>query len=503
MTLPFEARTQFNMQEALLRSELNTLTNEVSDMNKYRSYFEGEQELVYSTDLFKQIFGNAFEGFSDNWVKVVVNVVRDRLKLVSFNFEDDDDFVLADEIWRVFRLNNINTQQRDLHEGTLVEGRAFVIVWPDEELGATIDWQPGQICRVFYDPDRRTRPLWAIRRWVTESGDTYITFYTPEFVYKYIDNNTTATGSNAVTNASSTSALTEIPGVGSFGNLEQRIIEGESWPLPNPFKRVPVVEFNNTSYTSAIKDTIPQQDALNKTLLDMLVTGEFQAFPQRVVETMASAPAGGWTAGAGEVWHFTPSVDADGKHIPSQFTNFDVADPSTYMEPIQMWLEHMALTSSTPVRYFTQSDRGGRGDSPSGESLLVDDKSLNDKVEAIQDLNGNSWINVAQLVALALGKSESATLIGDAVWQGPEHDYRMTRLKEGVEMAKMKIPLQFIVTQLGFRPSEVTMLLEMIEERDAEIQAAEDEARVLREENEQSALAVSNPQSDAGTSDNT
>jgi len=497
--LPFESRSQFDMQEALLRSELNALTSENTEMNRFRSYFEGNQELVYSTELFKKIFGDAFSGFSDNWVKVIVNVVKDRLKLVSFDFEDDGDFTLADEIWRVLRLNNINTQQRDLHEGVLVEGRAFIIVWPDEELGATVDWQPGQICRVFYDPDRRTKPLWAIRRWVTELGDTYITFYTPENVYKYIDRSITSTGGN--TSGSSSSALTEIPGVGAFGNLEQRIIDNEPWPLPNPFNRVPVVEFNNTSYTSEIKDAIPQQNALNKTLLDMLVTGEFQAFPQRVVETMASEPAGGWTAGAGEVWHFTPSVDADGKYIPSQFTTFAVADPSTYIEPIQMWLEHMALTSSTPVRYFTQSDRGGRGDSPSGDSLLVDDKSLNDKVEAKQDFLDTGWMEVARLIAIAIGKSETQTLIGNAVWQGPQHDYRLTRLKEGVEMAKMKIPLQFIVTQLGFRPSEVTMLLKMIEEREAEIQAAEDAALAMKED-ATPALSVSSPQSDAGTTDN-
>lgn len=464
---PFTNSNENMMREATMRAELNELTNELEEMNKYRSYFAGEQKIVYATELFAKVFGDAFEGFSDNWIKVIVNTINSRLKITSFNFEDDKDFTIANDIWRVLRLNDINIQQRDLHQGILVEGRAFMIVWVDDDKGATVDWQPGQICRVFYDPDRRTKALWAVRRWKTDSGETYITFYTPDFVYKYIDRSKGDKG------PSSKNAMTEVPTIGFFASMEKRVVDGEEWPLVNPFGVVPVVEFNNTSYTSEIKDAIPQQDALNKTLLDMMVTSEFQAFPQRVVETMSSAPVGGWTAGAGEVWHFKPSFDSDGKHIPSQFDTFEVADPTSYMQPIQMWLQHMALTSSTPVRYFTQSDRGGRGDSPSGDSLLVDDKSLNDNVEAKQDMFGNGHIQVAQLVAFALGYENAFDLVGDTVWKDPRHDYRLTRLLEGVEMAKMKIPLKFIITQLGFTPSEVAELLDLIKEMEDDLAAQE------------------------------
>lgn len=464
LTMPDKANLD-TLREAILRSELKALTDETVAMNKYRDYFEGDQPLVYSTENFKRVFGDAFDGFVDNWCQVVVNATNSRLKVTGFNFDDDDGFELSNQIWNVFRLNEFEDQQKDLHEGVLVEGRAFVIVWPDDEIGATVDWQPGQLCRVFYDPERRTEALWAVKRWTVETGEVYVTFYTPEAVYKFVDN---SSGKAPSGRPSSSSALTEIPGVGYFGSLEQRNVEGEQWPLPNPFNRVPVVEFNNTSYQSEIKGTIPQQDALNKTLLDMMVTGEFQAMKQRVVETMASQPDGGWQSSPGEVWQFPPSFDADGKQVQTQFTTFEASDPSTYMRPIEMWLQHMALTSSTPVRYFMQSDRGGRGDSPSGDSLLVDDKPLNDKVEDKQGRLGNRHMDVARLVADALGITSPYQLLGEPVWRDPRHDYRLSTLEEGKAMIEIGLPLRFVATQLGLTPAELTQVLTMIEEEKAE-----------------------------------
>lgn len=455
------------LREAILRSELKALTEETVEMNKYRDYFEGEQSMVYSTDIFHEVFGDAFKGFRDNWCEVVVNATNSRLEVTGFDFKNDDDFSVANQIWDVLKANEIDEQQKDLHEGILVEGRAFMIVWPDEELGATVDWQPGQLCRIFYDPDRRTSALWAVKRWTVETGEVYVTFYTPENVYKFIDEG--AGKPPSTDRPSSSSALTEIPGVGFFGSLKQRQVDDEPWPLPNPFGRVPVVEFNNTSYRSEIKGTIPQQDALNKTLLDMMVTSEFQAMRQRVVETMASAPEDGWKSGPGEVWAFKPSFDADGKYVPSQFKTFEASDPSTYMRPIEMWLQHMALTSSTPVRYFMQSDRGGRGDSPSGDSLLVDDKPLNDKVEEKQKRFGNRWMDVAALVAQAIGLSVDRT--GSAVWKDPRHDYRLSTLEEGKAMIDIGIPVEFVVTQLGFTPAETKDVLRMIAEEKAKVEA--------------------------------
>jgi hypothetical protein len=143
------------------------------------------------------------------------------------------------------------------------------------------------------------------------------------------------------------------------------------------------------------------------------------------------------------------------------------------MQPIQMWLQHMALTSSTPVRYFMQSDRGGRGDAPSGDSLLVDDKPLNDKVEEKQKRWGNRWVEVARLIAFALEIDDAFSLVGDAVWQDPRHDFILSKLKEGQAMIEIGIPVEFVVTKIGLTPDEEVAVLKMVEEAKVEQEAKE------------------------------
>ena len=85
MALPFQPSTE-EMRTAIIRSELQALTKEAVKMDKHRQYFDGDQPLVYSTELFNDVFGDAFEGFSDNWCKVVVNAAADRIRIPGLNF---------------------------------------------------------------------------------------------------------------------------------------------------------------------------------------------------------------------------------------------------------------------------------------------------------------------------------------------------------------------------------------------------------------------------------
>jgi hypothetical protein len=479
MTVPFHVDEEV-MRTAIIRSELQALTEESVKMDLHREYFDGEQPLTYSTQIFHEVFGDAFEGFSDNWCKVVVNAVNDRLKLLGFNLEDDDGFERANQLWTAMKLNDIDEQQIDLHEGVLVEGQAYMIVWPGEEEGTVqLDWQPGQLVRIFYDPDNRRKPLWAVKRWATDFGETFVTFYTDEFVWKFKE----SSGEPDINKRSEggPSALTEIPGIpGAFANLTPRNVPGEPHPLEHDFGRVPIVEFNNTSYRSEIKDTVPQQDAINKTLLDMMISGEYTADPQKFVETMANEPEGGWKSGPGEVWHFTPSFDAEMKQVPGQFGTFEVGTPDNFVKPVEMWLQHVALSSSTPVRYFFASDRGGRGDSPSGESLLVDDKPLNDKVAKKHTFLGNRWLEVARLVDIALGGN--GDLVGEPVWEDPRHDFKMALIAEAAAMVAMGIPIEFIADRIGLTPEEVVILIELLVKAKAEEEEKAEREMVMQEQ---------------------
>ncbi len=139
------------------------------------------------------------------------------------------------------------------------------------------------------------------------------------------------------------------------------------------------------------------------------------------------------------------------------------------MKLIETMLQHVAQTSKTPTRYFYQSDRGGRGDAPSGESLKVEDQPLLDKIEARQKRYGNSWYRVARLVARAAARNFQVDFpIGEPVWKDPQSEYRSVLLEQALQMSELGIPLRFIVKHLGFSREETEELLTLAEQAEQE-----------------------------------
>lgn len=485
MVLPFRSPTAVSSAadlsedqrlEAVIRALMNDLSALIPEYDKYRDYYNGEQSLVFGVDLFREIFGEAFIHFRDNWCGVVVDALTDRLEIEGIIKEDDgENKVIASQIWDLFRNNDIDQQQEDLHEGIAVEGRGYVIVWPDDELQARIDWQAAQNVIVRYSDDDWRKPVLALKRWVTADGEIRVTVYTENAVYKYREGKESRTPSII---------SSQTPRSGPNQSLQRLELPGESWPLPNPMGVVPVVEFPARK-GSVLRDIISLQDALNYLAVTSLGASAYTAFPQWVFNTSADQPDGGWKNIPARVWKIPNVLDADGKPMPFHMGQFQPGTVSGYRELVEMFLQHAALITKTPVRMFFQSDRGGRGDAPSGDSLIVDDEPLLDKVEKWQARVGNGWVRVAKLAALAAKISlgdDPDSFRAEMLWKDPRAKHRSSLLAEAKQMFDIGIPLKFIVTKLALLPDEVEVLLKMIDEAKAEEEAKEE--KVFAQEKE-------------------
>jgi hypothetical protein len=189
----------------------------------------------------------------------------------------------------------------------------------------------------------------------------------------------------------------------------------------------------------------------------------------------------------------------EGRVIRGQFGSFDAGDPGNFLKVVNEFLQHIALNSRTPVRYFTQSDRGGRGDAPSGDSLEIEDKPLNDKVDRKADLIGNRYVKVAKLVARAIDVDEEVFRRVETKWRDPRFDNRGAVLDEANKMLTLGLPFKWIVTQLGLSQAEVDEVIEM---KEAEVQ--EQEEREMAKMEAQAALQpdpVSGPPGASSSSD--
>ncbi|MEP0861297.1 MAG: hypothetical protein HRF52_07640 [Ignavibacterium sp.] len=53
------------------------------------SYYDGHPSLKYSTERIKRAFNNSLAWFAQNWAKVIIDAVLDRLVLKGFDTNDD------------------------------------------------------------------------------------------------------------------------------------------------------------------------------------------------------------------------------------------------------------------------------------------------------------------------------------------------------------------------------------------------------------------------------
>ncbi len=498
MALPFPTTDSGGeaTREAIIRTELTNLTSENVDLATYRDYYEGIQKISYGTTKFQERFGSAFAGFRDNWCGVVCDAIADKLEVVGLQIGrgEDERKAWADTgkaLWELMLDQDLDDKQEDLHTGVFVEGRSTAIVWPDPEHGFTLHWNPAQIVRVRYNDDNPDIVDWAVKRWQTPTGAIYVTYYTPTAVYKYIEaqGETPATRSDA-----QHSPVDQIPTNGGTGGLIKREVRGEEWPLANPLGVVPVIEFANKGARSELADVVPMQDSLNYMIEQMFVAGEFMAVPQRAVVTKQSEPVGGWINSAGVVWHFDPMVDSDGRFSMPMFHSFPAADPTPYIKIVEMFLQHIAFTTKTPLRYFFQSDRGGRGDAPSGESLKVEDKPLLDKVRKRAVSLGNRWyqllgmvnkavlLNPAKRVEIPYPGETTELPRGEMLWRDQRLEYRSAALADGAAMIACGLPKRFVWRQLGLTPDEYELAEELYEQEQEElVEKAREQAEMQAE----------------------
>ena len=448
MTVPFDYITEdetpdLEQSRAILRSENQNLAEDLPTFNKFRDYYDGNQLLSYGTERFKDEFGTSFDGLVSNWSAPVVDAVLDKLEVIGINIPGAE--FLSTIIWDALRRNDLDEQQEDLHEGVLVESRAYAIIWPDPDLGVRFDWQPAQNVRIKYADDDDRIPVWAMKRWVTSSGVVRINLYFADRIEKW-------RGTDEPYNR--TFIPTALPSAG----IEPFFIDGEPWPLPNSLGEIPVVEFTNRK-GSEIKGVIPLQDGVNYLLTSGFGAAEFNAMKQKVMLTNVNEPTGGWSNNPGRIWHLPHAIDPDGKPIESRIGEFSETDLGPYRSYIEMILQHIALTTKTPVRLFFQPDRGGRGDAPSGDALRVEDQPLIDKAQSKQKRLGNSWYKVVGLTAKAMTRDSKLILPpGEVIWQDLQADYRSALLDDAVKMMELRIPYEFIITKLGLNPDEIKML---------------------------------------------
>lgn len=353
------------------------ITERATDYQTFQEYWEGEQNLPVESSEFRSRFGSMFSNFRDNLARPVIESAEGRVRIKGFG---DGKNIGADAM-RLWKQNRMTVESRWVHTEALVKGDAFVIVLPDEDGNAGIWPQISDSCAILYDPINPRKKTAAFKWWVIRktpvgsvSAQDYIrvNLYFDNRIERYI---------------SSQQSNTLLP---DFAKYEPYTDEG-AWKSRHKVGEVPMFEFNanydiNTGRgRSDLADGLSFVDAINKTFLDMMVSSEFTAAPQRwatgveiPLDPKTGEPVTQYQAGGHRLWT-APSEEA-------RFGQFPSGELKSYKDAVELLVDHLSFDTRTPTYALMR-----QAEYPSGEALRSAEAPLRSRVQDHQDDFGVTW----------------------------------------------------------------------------------------------------------------
>lgn len=439
--------------DEILATAMGQLEVQRKAVRLYGDYYDGKHEMNFVSDKFRTAFGTLIKSFADNLSPSIVDAVSDRLKLTGFQIDGgEEDDPIADRAWAIWKSNRMDRMSAAAHTEAIKIGDSFLVVWPRPlGKGTGIFINTSALMTVGYgdsDADDEAVPIWAVKMWELSDKQHRLNIYLPDRIEKYITRSSLSDGAASLK---------------SVAQLDPFQVPGEPWPVPNPFGRVPVFHLANNAGISQwgrseLYDIVPLQNALNKSLIDLLVASEYYSLPQRWatgldldVDTDTGKVRPPFKSGVDTLW----MADSDAK-----FGEFAQADLTRLVTVADSYRLEMARVSKTPLHYLIP----GTGEFPSGESLKTAEAPFVAKIKSRQTAFGNTWEDALVFALLVEGLAVDSL---ESIWTSAEPRSE----KEMLENAGLKklagVPKRQIWREMGYTEEQIDEFLAVEEEERA------------------------------------
>jgi hypothetical protein len=413
-------------------------------------YYRGEHPLPFLTkaheskirDQFRQLL----EDSRSNFMRLVVDVVEERMRVEGFRLSAAADQAADQESWNIWQANQMDALSQMGFVEALVKGLSYASVWFDtdgDEYPDIAIEDPLQTI-VAYEPGSNfRRRAAALKVWRDDwTGKERANVYLPNGIYKFERDDPKATGpATAQGRALETSDLRD-------GWKE---LEGEF--VANPLGIVPIVPLRNRPRPlcegeSELCDVYRIQNQINGFNFLLALAGYFGAHRQR------------WVTG------ITLTTGADGKPIEpfntaidrlwteeneqARFGDFDQTDLSGYLKTTEQKVTHIAITTRTPKHYLLPE-----GQEPSGDAINSAEAGLVHKVQRKQRTFGEGLEEVIRLARRFAGDTD-APVDSEIIWA----DARLRTEAEITDAAVKKLQIGLIshaqaLEDLGYSPQQI------------------------------------------------
>jgi len=359
-----------------------------------RDYADGEHRASLTEEMRNMLRVKTAElgsPFNLNHMDNIIQSVIDRLELTAIEADKPEATT-----WFQDKLtdNRIDGLQLDVHEAALRDADSYIMVSFDNETGDVVLTQEDAFdgtCGIImvYGPDKRT-PLLALKLWQEAKPApkraaqfiTRVNAYYPDRVEKY------QSGERG----------------GALMRMEENPEKEGKWVMPDGTAiGIPIIHYRNRSAKnrqggkSEISDVIPLQDALNRTMVSMVMAAELTAFQIRYsigMKPPAALSPGMWINAyvKDEAGETKPPSDAQQKWLDSiRFGTLAQGELIPFLEQAKFKIDQMYLITRTPKP-------GDAGDTSSGEALKQREIGLVGKAKRCHVNFGNAWENVARIM---------------------------------------------------------------------------------------------------------
>lgn len=410
----------------------------------YEDYYEGRQGNVLASSDFLNAFGEQLRGYADNWCKLIVDAAVERLSPVGFRFPalmgDAADVAAADEdANRMWQRNHLDARSHIAHTEASLHGVSYTLTWPSER-GARITVEHPRQAIVEHDPADTTLRLAGLKRWLAADGKVHATLYLPDAVFRFETYGQVVSG---------------VPL--SEQQWQPRVTPDSPAEGDNPMGLVPLVPLVNRPRsmnpygTSDIAEVIPNQNAINKLIQDMLVASEYGAFVQRWA-TGVDVPKDPQTGQPLEGWQASAKRMLTSTNPEARFGGIDATDLKNFVSAIDLLVQHVASQTRTPPHYLNAS-----ADRLSGESIKSAETGLVAKVRQKQINFGEGWEETIRLGFIAEGDLARGTATDvETVWRDPESRTDSELVDSvGKKRQMLHVPLRQAWEDVGYTPQQI------------------------------------------------
>jgi SPP1 Gp6-like portal protein len=340
-------------------------------LRKLQRYYDGDHDLPALPEQAEEEFRRVLEICRANIMALVVDVTVERYGVVGFRFDDPDaddaaaggqdnadvgprdlSAAVGDlDAWAIWQANQMDAVfPQVIHEAVLL-GSAFIMVAPNEDDGRypLMTGEHPTECIVEYKPGSRRQRAAGLKAWRDDwTGEQMVTLFLPDKIYKWQTQQ---------------------------GQWVQRQVSGEVWPAPNPLGEVPLYEVAHNptmlqpSGVSELADVLKDQDRINKTVLDRIMTQDYGAYPQRWALGFPKEDKEGNPTNV--AWGRTRMVLNDVPKDQAAFGQWDAAPLSPYTDLHREDVRGIAARKRIPVQYLL-----GEMNNVNGQTLVASEVGL-------------------------------------------------------------------------------------------------------------------------------